>query len=116
HGRTPVLSPSLSRTDESLNAKDRHSPFIESTRNGTDELRPRTRRTRTQPQEYRRQPAARFSGGVYRGVGVRQVVIGLRNNLCRGATAVSRIGLALCSAAIPPDVGARGRRHRGPAA
>ena len=79
-------------------------------------VRPRARRARAQPQERRRRHPARRAGRLHRRLRLGQVVARLRHALRRGAAALSRIGLALRAAAVPPDGRARGRRDRRPAA
>ncbi len=58
----------------------------------------------------------RCPGGVYRGLGVRQVVAGLLHALCRSPATLFRVRRALCAAADRPSGRAGRRQHRGPAA
>src|SRR6185369_13923395 len=55
-------------------------------------------------------------GGVHRRLGVRQILIGVWNAVCRGSTPLPGIRLAICSPAVSPDGSPRGGCDRGSAA
>ena len=67
-------------------------------------------------EEHRPRHSARRAGRVHRRVRLREVVARVRHPLRRGAAAISRVGLAVRPAAVPPDGRARRRRDRRPAA
>ena len=79
-------------------------------------LRRGARCARAQPQECRRLHSAQCTGGVLRRIRFRQVIVGLRYRLCRGAAALLRVRCAVCQA--PDRSGGRAGcgRHRWPAA
>ena len=81
-----------------------------------DRLRAGPRGPREQPQGRRPRGPARRAGGVHGGLGVGQVVAGVRHVVRRGPAALPRVGGSVRAAVVRPDAGAAGRQHRGSAA
>ena len=81
---------------EPRNAREKQVPISDG-RAGRNWVCPRARSPRAQSQEYRSRHSSRRPGRVYGRLRLRKIVACIRNALCGGAAAISRIGFALCA-------------------